>query len=61
MAPEVRVRSEGPEDVVGAAYQQPPKNLLALLGDAFLGISISGLIPGTSPRYAPTERLLSKR
>ena len=44
VAPQVRVRAEGAEDVVGAAHQQLPQHLVTLLGDAFLGVSIPRLV-----------------
>jgi hypothetical protein len=36
VAPQVRIGAEGSQDVVGAAHQELPQHLLALLGDALL-------------------------
>src|SRR5215213_6253319 len=46
LAPEVRVFSEGAEDVVGAAYQKSPQHLVALSRDALLGITLPRLVLG---------------
>ena len=44
MAPQVRVRSERTQDVVGASDQELPQHLVAFLGDAFLGVAVSRLV-----------------
>src|SRR5215217_4576886 len=46
VASEVRVSSEGTQDVVSAAYQKLPQHLISFLGDASLRISISRLLGG---------------
>jgi hypothetical protein len=62
VAPQVRIRAQGSQDVVGAAHQEVPQHLVAFLGDAFWGgLSPERSVAGTSPSYAPTERLLSKQ
>src|SRR5829696_10038322 len=61
VASQIRVGAKRTQYVVSAAYQQLPQHLVALFGDAFLGISVSRSLAGTSPRYAPTALLLSKR
>src|SRR5215211_4390391 len=61
VASEVRVSSEGTQDVVSAAYQKLPQHLISFLGDAPLRISISRLVCGghkpqvCSYRAAPFE------
>src|SRR5918994_665622 len=44
LSPEVGVRSERAQDVVGAAHQHPPEHLVALPGDPLLGILLAGLV-----------------
>ena len=62
VAPEVRVRAEGTQDVVSAAYQKLLSILSPSLEMRFWGsLSPDWSVAGTSPRYAPTERLFSKR
>jgi hypothetical protein len=46
VAPEVRIGAEGSQDVVSAAYQKLPEHLVAFLGDAFLGVPLSGAVGG---------------
>jgi hypothetical protein len=63
VAPEVRVRAEGTQDVVGATDQELTLSISSpSLEMRFWGsMSPDRSVAGTSPRYAPTERLLSKR
>jgi hypothetical protein len=63
VASEIRVRTEGTQDVVGTAYQEPALSISSpSLEMRFWGsLSPNWFLAGTSPRYAPTERLFSKR
>src|SRR5215204_4238302 len=44
VAPEIRVLPEWPQDVVSASHQEPPQELVAVPGDAPLGIATSRLV-----------------
>jgi hypothetical protein len=64
VAPEVRVLSEGTQDVVGTTDHEPKVSISSpSLEMRFWGsLSPDRSVAGTSPRYyAPTERLFSKR
>jgi len=59
MASQVRIGAEGTQDVVGAAYQELPQHLVALLGDAFLGVPLSGAVGcGNEPQVRPYRATL---
>src|SRR5215213_9673814 len=54
MASEVRVGAKRTQDVVGAAHQELPEHLVALLGDALLRILVSRLVAGGhQPQVCP--------
>ncbi len=63
VAPQVRIGAEGSQDVVGAAYKKPTLSISSpSLEMRFWGsLSPERSVAGTSPRYAPTERLFLKR
>src|SRR5918999_3405193 len=46
VSPEVGVLAEGPQDVVGAVDQQLPRQFVAVIGDAPLGITTSRSVGG---------------
>jgi hypothetical protein len=63
VAPQIRVGAERSQDVVGAL---PTKSFLSIWSPSLEMRFWGSLCPdwsvaGTSPRYAPTERLFSKR
>lgn len=62
-APELRVRSKGPQRVVGGFDQQPPYELVTPLGDGELGPRLARLaLARREPEIrAPTSRLRAKR
>jgi hypothetical protein len=56
VAPQVRVSSEGTQDVVGAAHEQLPQHLVSFLGDVFLRIPIPRAVGGWHQPQVRSDR-----